>query len=32
MEGRSEWHNKMPNAEQVAKARKELGLAELGLV
>ncbi len=26
MEGRSEWHNKMPNVDQVAKARAELGL------
>jgi len=27
MEGRAEWHNKMPNADQMAKARSELGLA-----
>ena len=26
MEGRSEWHNKMPNADQIATARAELGL------
>lgn len=27
MEGRAEWHNKMPNAQQMAQARAELGLA-----
>jgi transketolase len=27
MEGRSEWHNKMPTPEQMAKARAELGMA-----
>jgi transketolase len=27
MEGRSEWHNRMPNEEQMAQARSELGLA-----
>ena len=26
MEGRPEWHNRMPNAEQIAHARAELGL------
>jgi transketolase len=26
MEGRAEWHNKMPNAEQLARARAELGM------
>ena len=27
MEGRSEWHNRMPNDDQLAEARSELGLA-----
>ncbi|CAK0768774.1 putative transketolase N-terminal section [uncultured Gammaproteobacteria bacterium] len=26
MEGRAEWHNKMPNAAQIAQARAELGI------
>ena len=28
MEGRSEWHNRMPNDEQIIKARHELGLGD----
>ena len=28
MEGRPEWHNRMPNAEQMARARGELGVSE----
>jgi len=28
MEGRSEWHNRMPSDEQIAQARTELGMGE----
>ena len=31
MEGRSEWHNRMPSESQIAVARAELGLENCGI-